>query len=163
MFASLSGKIKSLSFLDYPVDFKKNLFGKRILGDHKTFRGYLFGVLVGIMVAIIQYMLYQFDFFIKISFYNYNYYPILLGFLMGLGALLGDSFGAFIKRRFNIAPGRRMIVVDQITFIIGGLALSCFIFVPEIWIWIVSIVLGFVLHIVVNHLAFYLKINKNKW
>jgi len=163
IFASLSGKFKGFSFMAYPVDFKKNLGKKRILGDHKTFRGYFFGILVAIIIAIIQYVLYQFGFFIKISFYNYNFYPILFGFLMGLGALLGDSLGAFIKRRFNIAPGRRLLVVDQIMFVIIALALSCFVFVPNIWIWLVSIALTFCLHIIINHIAFYLKINKNKW
>jgi CDP-2,3-bis-(O-geranylgeranyl)-sn-glycerol synthase len=87
----------------------------------------------------------------------------LFGFLIGLGALLGDSVGAFIKRRFNIPPGVRLLVVDQVMFVIIALALICFVFVPSIWIWIASIVLTFVLHIIVNHLAFYLKINNNKW
>ncbi len=163
MFASLSRKFKGFSFMAYPIDFKKNLGKKRIFGDHKTFRGYFFGVLAAIIISIIQYVLYQNDFFIKISFFNYNHYSILLGFLLGLGALLGDSIGAFIKRRFNIAPGRRFLVIDQITFVIGALSLSCFIFVPNVWIWLVSIVLTFFLHILVNHIAFYLKIDKNKW
>lgn len=163
MFASLSRKYKAFNFMAYPVDFKKNLGKKRILGDHKTFRGYFFGILAAVIIAIIQYGLYQFNFFINLSFYNYNYYPLLFGFLMGFGALFGDSIGAFIKRRFNIVPGQRMLVIDQVMFVIFALALTCFVFVPSIWIWVVSVALTFVLHIIVNHIAFYLKINKNKW
>ena len=163
MFASLSSKWKAFSFMAYPVDFKKNLGKKRILGDHKTFRGYFFGVLAAVIIAIIQYILYQFGFFQNISFYNYEYYPLLLGFLLGLGTLIGDSVGAFIKRRFNYIPGQRMLVVDQVMFVVFALALVCFVYVSNIWIWVVSIILTFIFHIIVNHLAFYLKINKNKW
>lgn len=163
MFASLSNKFHGFKFMEYPVDFKKNLGKRRILGDHKTFRGYFFGVLVAIIIGIIQYILYQFHFFQILSFYNYEYYPWLFGFLLGLGALIGDSLGAFIKRRFYYIPGQRMIVVDQIMFALFALVLGCFVFVPSVWIVLTSLVLTFVLHILINHVAFYLKITKNKW
>ena len=163
MFASLSSKFTGFSFLAYPVDFKKSFGKKRIFGDNKTFRGYVFGILAAVIISIIQYILYQSSFFQSISFYNYEYTPILLGFLLGFGALLGDSIGAFIKRRFNIYPGKRMLVVDQVTFVVFAMVFLCFVYVPSIWVVIASIVMTFILHIVVNHLAFYLKINKNKW
>jgi CDP-2,3-bis-(O-geranylgeranyl)-sn-glycerol synthase len=49
---------------------------------------------------------------------------ILFGFLLSLGALFGDLFGAFLKRRMGFAPGELLPVVDQIDFIIGAILFS---------------------------------------
>ena len=37
--------VKKINFLNYSVDFNKTWNGKRILGDHKTYRGFFFGTL----------------------------------------------------------------------------------------------------------------------
>jgi len=101
--------LKKLNFLNYPVDFNKTIFGKRILGNHKTWRGLIFGALAGGIVSLLQSR------------------GIIVGMMIGLGGLVGDVFGSFIKRRMNISEGERLAIVDQVDFIIGSL-IFCYIF-----------------------------------
>ena len=93
------------------MDFGKNFYdGKRILGDNKTFRGFFFGLAIGIMVGLIECALFGF--------------PILFSVLTPLGALLGDLAGAFFKRRLGIAPGGLLPIVDQVDFVVGAVVFS---------------------------------------
>src|SRR5271157_942353 len=83
------------------MDFGKNfLDGKRVFGDNKTFRGFFFGLTIGIIVGVMEIVAFHF--------------PILFAFLIPLGALLGDLTGAFLKRRAGIAPGGLLPIVDQV-------------------------------------------------
>src|SRR5512135_3067441 len=68
-----------------PMDFGRNFFdGKRILGAHKTFKGFFSGLGIGAGVGIIDCLLFG--------------YPWLFALLTPLGALIGDLVGAFAKR-----------------------------------------------------------------
>ena len=115
------------------------------------------------LIFYLQQVLFQYDFFKNISLINYNEYSLLLGFLLAIGAMFGDLIESFIKRRLNILPGQRFIPWDQLDFVIGALILSYFI-VPLSFIDIILIlIISFILHIIFNHLGYYLKVNKNKW
>ena len=48
---------------------------------------------------------------------------ILIGFLLGFGALLGDALGSFLKRRLGIGRGKPAPILDQLDFIIVALIL----------------------------------------
>ncbi len=147
-----------------PIDFGKKINGKEILGSHKTFRGLLFGVVFGILTALIQFLLYRYEAFNKVSIFDYGLMSsIILGALMGFGAVFGDMVKSFFKRRVKIEPGKPWIPFDQIDFVIGGLLLSFIIFIPPIPYIVMIIVVSPLGHIAVNHLAFYLKIRKEKW
>src|SRR3989344_4035890 len=80
-----------------PVDFGMKYRGRRILGNHKTFRGIIAASLTGIIMIIIQKNLYAYDLFRKLSLMDYNSYPnlVMLGFLLGFGAIFGDSVKSF--------------------------------------------------------------------
>ncbi|MCS7134773.1 MAG: CDP-2,3-bis-(O-geranylgeranyl)-sn-glycerol synthase [Candidatus Pacearchaeota archaeon] len=163
IFASLSAEVKFLQILGFPIDFYQQWKGKRILGDNKTIRGFLIGTFFAILVSFFQHILFKNELIRKISFFDYSKNFLLLGFLLGLGALVGDSFGSFIKRRLNIPCGERFLLLDQLSFICFALLFASFIYPINIKIWLVLLPLTFLLHIVVNHLAFYLKIKKAKW
>ena len=93
------------------MDFGKNFFdGKRILGSNKTFRGFFFGLSIGVLVGLVELILFE--------------YPPLFVILPPLGALMGDLFGAFLKRRLGIQPGDLLPIIDQIDFVIGALFFS---------------------------------------
>jgi len=79
--------------------------GKPIFGAHKTIRGAIAGVIAGSLVGLAQ-------------------GDVALGILMGLGAILGDLAGAFMKRRFSLAPGAPLPVMDQFDFLIAAYLLS---------------------------------------
>src|SRR6185312_2869782 len=91
-----------------PLDFGKSFGKKRIFGDHKTVRGIVVGILSGILIAILQYILYNNTTLVG-SFVSFDYMqgnPIVFGFLLSFGALLGDSIKSFFKRRVGVASGK---------------------------------------------------------
>ena len=154
--------VKKVNLFAYPIDFNLKLGNKPILGKNKTFRGLIFGVIFAIVIAYTQFLLHETELFRSISFFDYGQW-FLFGFLMGFGALTGDSVKSFFKRRLGINPGERFIPFDQADFVIGAFILTLPIFKPTLKIVIVSLLLSFVLDVIVNHLAFYLKIRNEKW
>ena len=112
--------IHLFDFLAKPIDFGKKIKGKPILGSHKTFRGFIFGVIFALIIAYVQHILYRYPFFSSISFINYSNW-IAVGFLLGFGALFGDSVKSFFKRRVGIKPGHRFIPWDELDYTIGSL------------------------------------------
>ena len=154
--------VKKINLFVVPIDFNKKIKNKPILGSHKTFRGLIFGVLFAIIISYIQFRLYSAESFRSISFFDYQNW-LLFGFLMGFGALAGDTVKSFFKRRTGIRPGDKFIPFDQIDFVVGAFAFTAPIFGTTFKIILVSLFLAFFLHVLANHLAFYLKIRKEKW
>ncbi|MBU0628148.1 MAG: CDP-2,3-bis-(O-geranylgeranyl)-sn-glycerol synthase [Nanoarchaeota archaeon] len=151
-----------LKFLAKPVDFGAKFKGKELFGKNKTFRGFVFGVLFAIIIAYLQFLLYRFDFFNGLSFIDYSNW-ILVGFLLGFGALLGDLVKSFFKRRAGISSGKPFVPWDQLDFVIGSLVLVSFVTTLS-WERLTYIaIISVVGHVVVNHAAFYLKIRNEKW
>jgi CDP-2,3-bis-(O-geranylgeranyl)-sn-glycerol synthase len=91
-----------------PIDFNKKLFGKKIFGNHKTWRGFFSGLIIGTIIAGIE------SIFLGKSF-------LLVGFFLALGALIGDLFGSFVKRQMDIKEGTDVEVLDQLPFIVFAL------------------------------------------
>lgn len=143
---------KWIKFLDFPVDFNKKFLGKRVLGDHKTFRGVFFGTLMAIITAYIENIMGVFD-----------YNPFILGFLLGFGALFGDMVKSFFKRQLNIAPGKMFIPFDQIDWILGSGLFALF-YIDLTWkVFLTALVMFGVLHPLINLLGYALKIKKSKF
>jgi CDP-2,3-bis-(O-geranylgeranyl)-sn-glycerol synthase len=133
-----------------PMDFGKNfLDGKRIFGKNKTFRGFFFGLAVGIAVGMVEWMLFD--------------YPFLFSVLSPLGALLGDLTAAFLKRRLGIAPGDLFPIVDQIDFVVGALVLSLPLAILYWELAVAVIIITPPIHLLTNFLAYKLKLKKNPW
>lgn len=154
--------VKRVNFLAYPVDFNKKLGNKPIFGKNKTFRGLFFGILFAVIISYLQFVGYSTEFLRSISFFGYDNW-LMFGFLMGTGALVGDLIKSFFKRLAGISPGGRFIPFDQSDFVIAALVFIMPVFALTWKIFLTSLVLSFVLDILVNHAAFYLKIRKEKW
>jgi len=154
----------TLMWLGKPVDFGKEWKGNRLLGNNKTFRGFVVGVLCAMLLASIQRIAYQTQSIKSISMIDYSQInPLVLGFLFGFGALFGDAAKSFFKRRLGIRPGARWIPFDQVDWVIGSLLFVSFFYVPDTAHLIMIIVLFPILHVIVNHIAFYLRIRETKW
>ena len=162
IFANMSPNIfKSLPFLNYPLDFNIKFYGKPLLGKNKTYRGFFFGILIAILTIIIQKNLYSH--MINFSLVNYNEINIyLLGFLLGFGALFGDSLKSFLKRRFNIKPGKPWVPFDQIDWFVGALLSTSFYVRFSLKEIAISIILSIFFHPLVNLLSYSLGLQKNK-
>jgi CDP-2,3-bis-(O-geranylgeranyl)-sn-glycerol synthase len=161
----IANKLKILKHTDTPIDSNIALKdGKPIFGRNKTYRGFIVGIIMGIIAAYIQLFLYNIEFFKSISIIDYSN-PILIGFLMGFGAIFGDLIKSFFKRRLKIGSGEKFIPFDQIDFIFGAYILIVPFYYREIslYLFLSSVIASFFLHIVVNHISFYLGIRKEKW
>ena len=151
--------VKKINVFYFPIDFNKKINNKAIFGKNKTFRGLFFGILFAIIVTYFQYIFYENNI---LSFVDYSNW-LLIGFLLGFGAIFGDLIESFVKRRLNYEPGKPFVPFDQLDFVIRAL-----IFVyPIVNLYvnkiIIIIIMSFVLHVLVNHAAFYAKIRKEKW
>ena len=153
---------KWLPVLAKPVDFNKKFKKKPIFGRNKTWRGLVCGTLVAILIVYVQKLLYPY--MKAYSFVDYsgtNF--VLLGFLLGFGALAGDLVESFLKRQRNTPPGKSWPPWDQIDWIIGALLLVSF-FVPlSAEMIVIALLLFGILHPMINLLGYVLKIKKNKF
>lgn len=106
-----------------PMDGGKYLRGVRLLGSNKTWRGLIAGVVVGAVVAVTQTVLlgYMPDVQEYLALPNLSLaMGLLIGALLGFGALAGDALKSFFKRQLRIAPGKSWVPFDQTDFIIGA-------------------------------------------
>jgi CDP-2,3-bis-(O-geranylgeranyl)-sn-glycerol synthase len=111
---------RRLNDLAVPIDGGKSYRGKRLLGDHKTWRGLLAGAVVGIIAYELQRFGYNAGVGRTWALIDYTAHPLLPGLLMGLGAGVGDLVKSFFKRRIDIKPGASWPVFDQLDFFIGA-------------------------------------------
>ncbi|MBW2996465.1 CDP-archaeol synthase [Candidatus Woesearchaeota archaeon] len=147
--------VKKIKLFDKPIS-------KELLGSHKTWRGLVFGIIAGIILAYVQFILQEYEFFFNLGFIDY-YNWLGIGFLLGAGALIGDAVKSFFKRRAGVKPGGKFIPWDQIDYSLGSLLFISVIFMPSWQIVVAVIIINFILHVIVNHLAYYLKITDVKW
>jgi CDP-2,3-bis-(O-geranylgeranyl)-sn-glycerol synthase len=157
-----------------PMDLGRNWpDGRRVLGPSKTWSGFIFGTLVAVPIVLLQAWL------ILIAPPNLQLVPeyastvagaIPLAFLLAGGAMTGDAFGSFLKRRLGWASGARVLGLDQLPFVlfpIGlGLGLYPGIFVPtffslEAFLWVLLLTVG--LHTAFNWIGFKIGTKKVPW
>ncbi len=104
----------------WKMDSGKNFFdGRRILGDGKTWSGYLGGSLLASALGMLLYGLI----FLLPVFVNYPdaYFALFGVLLLSFGSLTGDTLGSFIKRRIGIDRGGKGYLLDQIPFVLMAL------------------------------------------
>lgn len=118
--AVVADRVPLLKDLKTPMDFGFSHRGKRILGDNKTWRGLIFGIFAACVTAAIQYYIWVPSAFTGKSLG----FMVLLGGILGLGALLGDAVESFIKRQLGVKPGQSWFPFDQLDYIFGGILLS---------------------------------------
>jgi CDP-2,3-bis-(O-geranylgeranyl)-sn-glycerol synthase len=87
---------------------------------------------------------------------------ILIGFLLGFGALLGDAIGSFLKRRLGIGRGKPAPILDQLDFILVALILVSFAVKLDLLTISIAIVLTLVIHLATNTCAYLLGL-KDVW
>jgi CDP-2,3-bis-(O-geranylgeranyl)-sn-glycerol synthase len=142
-----------------PMDFGKLFFdGNPLLGSHKTFRGFLAGLVVGTLVGLLQTLLFENLLFQYGPQFRYD---IFLGFVLSLGALTGDLLESFIKRRLNRSPGSSLPVADQIDFILGAFLFSLPFSPPSVLTALIILLITIPIHLITNLGAALLKM-KNK-
>lgn len=107
-----------------PLDNGRSLWGIRVFGDHKTWRGVVTGSFAGGVICLLSYQFYPITSSEGLAF--------IMGCWIGLGALFGDAGKSFFKRRAGIASGKSWYVFDQVDYILGA-SLFTFWLVPLPW------------------------------
>ena len=150
-----------------PIDGGRMLGERRLLGDGKTWRGTAVGTAAGTALALalsaaapavgdaIGHTLPQF--------------PLLAGFGLAFGAMLGDIGASFLKRRTGRQRGAPFPGLDQLDFVVGALALG-FAAAPE-WfratftlpVLAVVLVATPLLHVGTNAAAYWLGLKAEPW
>lgn len=157
----LANKVPYLNQFSIPMDFGKEFRGKRILGDHKTWRGIFSGMVLGALFGVLQIIIVRnFDLYF-LSAVNFDYdssKTILLGLLLGLGALLGDATKSFFKRQLNIKSGDSWFPFDQIDYIVGGCLFASTLVVLNPKDYLNILIVWFGLHLLFSYIGFLLKL-----
>ena len=147
---------------DFPVDFGFGIYGKRIFGAHKTFRGLAAGVLVSTLTLKAQcFVSGQCLFFQGLEIDSIFCDIWFIGPLLGGAALAGDLVKSFIKRRFDFKPGDQWIPWDQMDWILGVVILTYPIFKFNLMFSFSSLILGAVLSFSAKIIGYWLGINSH--
>lgn len=138
-----------------PIDGGREYKGKRLLGDGKTWRGTAGGTLSGILVAFVLNALVS---LLQVDILPT--FPVSVAVTLSLGAMIGDLFASFFKRRLGHERGTAVPGLDQLDFVIGSLVLTALVS-PEWFSDIftlpvigVIVILTPVLHLCVNVAAY---------
>ena len=158
MGASLGRFVPFFKEIKTPQDFGRSIKGKRIVGDHKKFGPFLFGIMLGTIFGMIKYIYldqYMSDGMILRLSFGEN---LGLYFLMSFGALMGDTVKSIIKRRLNIAPHKAWVPFDEIDHSTLSMLLAVVFFKVPVGVMLTIIVVFFFLHLLTNLLAYLFKI-----
>jgi CDP-2,3-bis-(O-geranylgeranyl)-sn-glycerol synthase len=145
-----------------PIDGGRTFGGIRILGDHKTWRGLVAGVIAGVAAFAAQRALYAAGIFHPLALVDYGATGLGLGALMGLGAGVGDAVKSFAKRRVGIAPGDSWIGFDQLDFMLGSYLAVAPICAPPLLVTLLALPVVFVASVLTTAAAYALHL-KEAW
>jgi CDP-2,3-bis-(O-geranylgeranyl)-sn-glycerol synthase len=163
-----------------PIDGGK-LFrdGRRILGDGKTIRGFLAGVIFGSLTGFIQALAApsvrsmmvdyvdvtsDMDIILNMSStFSGITVSVTVAALFSIGTLFGDMSGSFIKRRVSVKSGGPSPFLDQLGFIIMALIFAAPLLQPSPIYPMVLILITLGVHWISNALGYLLGFKKNPW
>ena len=151
-----------------PVDFgKSDKKGNRWIGDGVTWRGFIAGTIIGTLTGAVQgyfgpELMQTFGQYIITPIATDLHSGIMIGFLLGFGALLGDALGSFIKRRIGIGRGKPAPILDQLDFIIVALILVSLVVELNLLCVVLAIILTLFIHLIANTGAYLLGM-KDVW
>lgn len=106
-----------------PLDNRKKMKdGQRVFGDGKTTRGFFAGIFAAVLVGAIEGALLSGGEWDIYSSGPLTY--VLAGFLLGVGTMVGDLAGSFIKRRSRVPQGKPSVLMDQLMFLLFAFLFS---------------------------------------
>lgn len=149
----LANKVPLLNRWKTPVDGYKTFRGKRIFGDHKSWRGIVTGTLLGTLAGLVIPESLMGNVFPNLS------WPVFA--LMSFGALAGDAIKSFFKRQRNHPSGSTWFPFDQIDYIIGGLIALVPFAIPSLQLCLTILIGYFGLHLISTYVGFKLKLKSS--
>ncbi len=135
-----------------PLDRKRKLWGKRVLGEHKTVYGTLSAAIGGVLVGLVY------------TQFGALGYMLPIAIMLTLGAISGDLLGSFIKRQLGLKSGSSVFLLDQYGFYVLALAFAFRLgSMPGLYGMAFITLLTGVLHIATNRAAYMLRLKKVPW
>jgi len=135
------------------IDFGKMFRdGRRILGDGKTYRGFVLGVLSGIIIGMAQNFVAP-----DVGYPDFAASALIC---LPLGAMIGDLVKSFLKRRVGFEQGAPLPLVDQLDLVLGAWALTYafshewFVTNFTLWVMVAVLIITPVLHKIVNIIGY---------
>ena len=154
-----------LNWLKRPLDFGARFKGKRLFGDHKTWRAPVIYVVFCTLGTMVQAWLQgRGDLPPWLCLVDYEVDGILVGILMGLGMAAGELPNSFLKRQLDVAPGKRkkgllgvaFFLFDQVDLAIG-IWVFLFLLIRPSWLLVAwSFLLTIALHAAVSTIGYLL-------
>ena len=152
---------RRIKLLEHPIDNNLEFKGKRILGEGKTWRGIVAGVLVSGLFGYIWGVV-QVQFFSSLSgFWDVVWQIVLytvIAAYFGFFALFGDAVKSFFKRQMGVERGVSWIPFDQVDWITGILLGSALLGRFKIEL-LLLLPIGLVLHLGIKYIGHKLKID----
>jgi CDP-2,3-bis-(O-geranylgeranyl)-sn-glycerol synthase len=140
-----------------PLDGGNYLNKHRILGDGKTFEGTFLGVCGGICIGLLLIIAQNFGI-------NVQYKMTLdLAIILPILSIFGDILGSFIKRRIGVNRGDPILFLDQLDFIILPLFVLWMKYKFSLVSIFVVLLITLIIHIVMNKIAYVLKLKDKPW
>jgi hypothetical protein len=152
VFHGICIKLDWLRFAARPIDFGSRLRGRPLLGANKTYRGVL---AVGVGSAL-GYCMQGVAPALQPQVWHELSFAVLgvVGFVIGVAAMLSELPNSFLKRQLDIVPGAAgtgsatvlFYLYDQVDFLLGAWLV--------VWIWVPpspSLIAWSVLFVVVVH------------
>jgi hypothetical protein len=155
--------------LKRPLDLGMSIRGRRIFGDHKTWRGMVINLVFCTLGTMIQVWLQESgNIPLWLPLLNYNRLGLLVGVLMGLGMTLGELPNSFLKRQLGISPGKGtkgplgviFFLFDQVDVAIGIWLLLYILIRPTLLLILYSLLLTLILHVSVSAIGYLLGMRK---
>jgi CDP-2,3-bis-(O-geranylgeranyl)-sn-glycerol synthase len=148
----------------HPVDGGRMLGKSRLFGDGKTWEGFFFGLVIAVIIASVEMLTFPFLPW-ELSTIPLLIIPMspLLGLVIGLGAILGDLTGSFIKRRLNRPRGSPFPLLDQLDFLLGAFLLAALLVTVKLeWVLLMMVITP-VIHLTANLIGYRLGVKKTPW
>ena len=131
--------------------------GVRLVGNHKTLGGFVFGILCGVLASIFKFfitdpanpglVIFNLDFAMSVGLYT----------TMSVAALSGDIIKSVVKRFAGVPPHEPWIPFDEVDHTISAMIVaSIFIDIP-LFTSLTIIISYLVIHIMFNLLAYFFK------
>jgi CDP-2,3-bis-(O-geranylgeranyl)-sn-glycerol synthase len=150
-----------------PIDGGRMLGDSRLLGDGKTWRGTAVGTAAGTALALALSAVAPAAG--EAVGHTLPEFPLLAGFGLALGAMLGDIGASFLKRRSGRERGAAFPGLDQLDFVVG--ALACVFLLAFEWatatftlrVLAAILVVTPLLHVVTNVGAYAIGVKNEPW
>jgi len=146
-----------INYRKHPLDFGKKLGKNRIFGEGKTWEGIIFACIIAFIAGLLVKHAY---YFLNLPWISIN--PFGYAFI-GLGAMLGDLAGSFIKRRLNMKRGHNAGLLDMMDFMIGALIFIRILTPYSYWVLIYGLALTPIIHRLANIIGYKVGIKKEPW